>query len=78
MTKREKQAFITYLEWQLEAFCKSIEKHIDSDAVGFMYDEAYNLRSDIDDLLTNAIIENMIINKTTIVKKLLNQKPKSE
>lgn len=74
MIKREKQAFITYLEWQLEGFCKSIEKHIDPDAVGFMYDEAYNLRSDIDDLLTEIETTEKPVN----TKKLLNQKPKSE
>ena len=48
MTKNEKDALIGYLEFHLVTFCDQIEKDLDPDAVGMMYDSAYKMLHDVE------------------------------
>lgn len=48
MTHREKEALLAYIESQLMTLCQSLEPHIDSDAVGTLYEEAYDLLYDLE------------------------------
>lgn len=51
MTKNERTALLTYLDSQVMMFCKSIENHLDADAVGTLYDNAHYLLQDLEDVL---------------------------
>lgn len=52
MTKNEKEALLTYLDGRIMALCDGIVKHIDADAVGEVYDSAYDLLKDMEDALS--------------------------
>ena len=55
MTKNEKEALLGYLEFQLLALCDNIEKHVETDALGSLYNGAYDLLSDMEYTLQSHI-----------------------
>jgi hypothetical protein len=55
MKLEEKVALLQYLEEQLTALCVALEPHLDPDAVGTMYDQAYELISDMEDTIEGHI-----------------------
>ncbi len=47
MKTREKEAILTYLEFQLVKMAKGIEHHVDPDAVGLLYNLAHDVLNDL-------------------------------
>jgi len=48
MTRNEKEALITYLEFNLVKHCESIERNIDPDYIGSMYNSAYDILTEME------------------------------
>jgi hypothetical protein len=55
MTPDTKKAVLVYLEFNLIKFVEKIEQHIDNDAVGALYAEAYLMLNDMDRTMQSAI-----------------------
>ena len=55
MTYKEKQALLGYLEFHLVTLCDQMEKHINIDAIGMMYDGAYAILNDMEITLQGQI-----------------------
>ena len=51
MKTREKEAILTYLEFQLVKMAKGIEHHVDPDAVGLLYNLAHDVLNDLAETL---------------------------
>jgi hypothetical protein len=52
---QDKIAAVDFLEFKLVTFVEQFEQHLDEDAVGAFYAEAYALLSDFDDTLQTAV-----------------------
>jgi hypothetical protein len=48
MTQIEKNALLNYLDFQLLTYVEKFERHVDSDVLHQMYDDAYALLTDLD------------------------------
>ena len=48
MTQNEKDALLGYLEFHLLTLCDGIEKHVDADALGSLYNGAYAILHDME------------------------------
>jgi len=48
MTQNEKDALLNYLDFQLLTYVENFERHVDSDVMRQMYDDAYALLIDLD------------------------------
>jgi len=48
MTLNEKEALLGYLEFHLITLCDGIEKHVDADALGSLYNKAYAILNDME------------------------------
>ena len=48
MTQNEKEALLGYMEFHLVTFCEGLEKNLSAEAVGGMYNEAYNILNDME------------------------------
>jgi hypothetical protein len=48
MNTHEKNAIIHYVETQLLYFVSTMEDHIDPDAIGYIYEKAYDLLNDLE------------------------------
>ena len=55
MKRIEKDALIGYLEFQLSSLCDRLERNLDPDAVGDMYDMAYSIVSDVEQSIQDVI-----------------------
>lgn len=55
MTLNEKKALVTYIDDQLMTLCRQMTPHLDSDAIGSLYDRAYELIHDIENTLTSSV-----------------------
>lgn len=55
MTTREKDALLTYIESQLMTLCQQLEPHIDSDAVGTLYEGAYSFLYDLETTMQSQV-----------------------
>ena len=55
MLTKDKTAAVDYLEFVLVNFVTKYEEHMDEDAVGAFYADAYALLSDFDDTLQSAV-----------------------
>lgn len=55
MTNGEKEALLMYVDSQVMAMCQSIEKHVDPDAVGTLWEQAYDLIEDLERTLQSQI-----------------------
>ena len=51
MTRREKEALITYLDGQLMVLCQTLKPHIDPDAVGTLFECTYDILHDISETI---------------------------
>lgn len=68
MKVEEKIALVQYLEEQLTTLCRVLEPYVDADAVGTMYDQAYELLSDVEDTI-DAHIELEIAERRALSSK---------
>ena len=48
MTQNEKEALLGYLEFHLLSFCESMDNHVETDALGTLYNGAYSILSDME------------------------------
>jgi len=48
MTQNEKEALLGYLEFHLLSLCDGIEKHVETDALGSLYNGAYAILNDME------------------------------
>ena len=55
MKQCEKDAIIIYLDAQLDALCRDIEKDLNPDAVSTMYENVYALLNDLDETIDGHI-----------------------
>lgn len=55
MTIYEKDAVVEYLEFNLLVLCESLEEHMDPDAIGSLYENAYQLLNDMDQTLEQRV-----------------------
>lgn len=65
MNTNEKDALITYLEFNLVKHCEQLEPNLDSAAVGSMYDSAYRLLNEMERSLQDIIDFDGFTQKTT-------------
>ena len=69
MTKNEKEALIGYLEFNLVKHCEQVEKNLDPDAVGAMYDSAYGILNEMERSLQDIIDFDDHSKKATLNKR---------
>ena len=55
MLIQDKIAAVDFLEFKLVTFVEKFEQHLDEDAVGAFYADAYALLNDFDDTLQSAV-----------------------
>lgn len=61
ITYNEKEATIGYLEFNLLNLCEQLEQHVDPDAVGMLYELAYQTLHDMDETLQARVDEVALI-----------------
>ena len=68
MTQNEKEALLGYLEFHLLSLCDGIEKHVETDALGLLYNNAYAILNDMEYSIQSHI-DNMGDTVDTKIKK---------
>jgi len=56
MTISEKEALLNYIEFGLLTFCNDMDQHVDPDAQGVLYENAYRLLLDVEDTLDTHLL----------------------
>lgn len=61
MTKNEKEALLTYLEYHLLTFIESVDEHFSDDETMFgFYEQIYDILEDVDDTVETSRIMNAL------------------
>ncbi len=54
MKSNEREAIVDYLEFNLVKLVEGIEEHVDPDAVGSLYERAYEVLKDVEDAINTS------------------------
>lgn len=61
MTKNEKEALLTYLEYHLLTFVENVDEHLsDDETIIGLYEQIYDILEDVDDTVETSRIMNAL------------------